>query len=626
MGWRFRTQPKDGKLRLQRWLGNTQQGRWKTVYWADGTPRHFDHFTESLRHHHTQKGYGPFLQHLRAVRIFPNGLISIRNGLYERYSIIGKAERPIRTAAAAKRLLQTQFGLAHAPINKALAVYQAHQPKPWATAIPDSEVPRLLVTVSTTDRPQCLHFFGKSLHKHVQGQSLTVLVIENSVEEQNRQANLTTLSNLRELGLKIHYLDDGCYGRAIADSRRTQTRWVAHQIAQGQRYDIIWMLDDDLRLSHLRVDNEGQLQETDDLNKIHALATLWLQHPEISVAIGGITGDPPIRPDAVLRTQLFDLLANLEWFAALEPQAIYSSPPQQTLFSLPDYYYDHSEAGKTHLLTPFRWLKRPEFGQSVHNQLLAYLQTGLGICSGKSVTRPLLLRPDFVPYCSILRGGNTAFFDIDVFVAHTYPSVTVDQITSRRSDMLGAVLLQQTYPAGFYAVNVPLRHDRQATDKSAGFKAGHFDSERLWESMISEMLGVVLIRCLLSDEKTDTTTILTIKLTDRSLCLQNNIHKAWCYLQRIRQQIKTDSAWWQSDETIMKSVDTLLTELETLLRLYREPTGSNSTSLLTRLQRYVTNPELIEQLNVELAKLKTQPALWLTEMQHIFQSKDNQHD
>ncbi|TGO03359.1 hypothetical protein PN36_08185, partial [Candidatus Thiomargarita nelsonii] len=578
MGWRFRTQPENGQLCLQRWLR-----RWKTVYWADLSPCHFDDFADSLAHHHTQKGYGPFLQHLRAVRIFPYGLLSIRNGVYERYSMIGKVERPIRSAGAAKRLLQTQFGLAQAPIDQALSVYQTNQVKPWTTATPQPL--HLLVTVSTTDRSQCLRSLGESLLKQAQ----ILLVVENSVEKSNRQANLALLQDLREQGLKINYLDDGIYGRAIADSRCTQTRWVAHQIAQGQQYDIIWMLDDDLRLTNLNVNDEGELQETDDFDQIQALATLWQEHPEISVAIGGVTGDPPIRPDAVLRTQLFDLLANLEWFAALVPQAIYSSPSQQSIFSLPDYYYDHSEAGKTHLFTPFRWLKRAESGQKVRDQLLAYLQAALGISSGKSVTRPLLLRPDFVPYSSVLRGGNTAFFDIDVFLAHTYPSVTIDQITSRRSDMLGAAILQQTYPAGFYAVNVPLRHDRQPTEQ--------LDSECLWKSLISEILGVVLMRCILSKD----TTILKKKLLERSLCLQNNIQMAWCYLQRIQQQIKTDTTiWWHSDEEIMQSLETLLSELETLLRLYQEPTGSNQISLLKRLQNYVTNPQLIEQLNVEL--------------------------
>jgi arylamine N-acetyltransferase len=629
MGWRFRTQPEEGKLCLQRWLGKTQRERWKTVYWADFTPRHFDYFTESLRHHHTQTGYGPFLQHLRAVRIFHHGLISIRNGLYKRYSMVGKVERPIRGFAAAKRLLQTQFGLAQAPIDKALAVYQAHQVKPWAMASPHPEFPRLLVTVSTTDRPQCLRSLGESLLKHAQGQPLTLLVVENSVEEQNRQANLTVLQYLRKHGLKINDLDDCCYGKSIADSRRTQTRWVAHKIAQGQQYNIIWMLDDDLRLTNLSIDNEGEVEETDDFNQIQALSTLWQEHPEISLAIGGITGDPPIRPDAVLRTQLFDLLANLEWFSALKPQAIYPSPSQQAIFSLPDYYYDHSEAGKTHLFTPFRWLKRSETSQWVRDQFLAYLRAAQGISSGKSVTRPLLLRHDFFPYSSVLRGGNAAFFDIDVFMAHTYPSVSIDQITSRRSDMLGAILLRQTYPAGIYAVNVPLQHNRQPADKHAGFKAGQLDSERLWESMISEILGVVLIRCILStpERKADDRTMLKEKLYERSLCLENNIQMAWCYLQRIQQQIKTDTTtWWHSDEAIMQSLETLLTELETLLRLYREPTGSNQTSLLKRLQSYVTNPRLIEQLNVELAKFRTQPTLWLKEMQGIFQSKEYKHD
>jgi hypothetical protein len=195
--------------------------------------------------------------------------------------------------------------------------------------------------------------------------------------------------------------------------------------------------------------------------------------------------------------------------------------------------------------------------------------------------------------------------------------------------MLGSALVQQTYPAGIYAVNVPLQHNRQPADKHAGFKAGQLDSERLWESMISEILGVVLIRCILStpERKADDRTMLKEKLYERSLCLENNIQMAWCYLQRIQQQIKTDTTtWWHSDEAIMQSLETLLTELETLLRLYREPTGSNQTSLLKRLQSYVTNPRLIEQLNVELAKFRTQPTLWLKEMQGIFQSKEYKHD
>ncbi|RKZ50932.1 MAG: hypothetical protein DRR16_08520 [Candidatus Parabeggiatoa sp. nov. 3] len=625
MGWRFRTKPEGQKLCLQRWLGEAQQCRWKTVYWADLTPRHFDDFTDALRHHHTQIGYGPFLQNLRAVRIFPHGLFCIRQGFYERYSMVGMVQRPIRNFAAAKRLLQTQFGLAQAPIVQALAVYQANQVKPWATVLPHPEFPRILVTVSSTDRLDSLQTLGESLLKRDQGEALVLLVVENSVVEANRQANIARLQNLREQGLKINYLDEGCYGKPIADSRRIQTRWVTHQIAQGQQYDIVWMLDDDLRLTNLSVDKSGQLQETDDVDQIQALSTLWQEHPEISLAIGGVTGDPPIRPDAVLRTQLFDLLANLEWFAALAPQATYSSPPQQAIFALPDYYYDHSESSKTHLFTPFRWLKRPESGQSVREQFLAYLQAALGISSGKSITRPLLLRPDFVPYSSVLRGGNAAFFDIDVFVAHTYPSVTIDLISSRRSDMLGSALLQQTYPAGIYAVNVPLRHDRQPADKSAGFQGGQLDSERLWESLNSEMLGVVLSRCILpsADEKVDDSSMLKAKLSERSLCLQNNIKMAGYYLQHIQQQIKTDTTtWWHSDEEIMQALETLLTELETLLRLYQEPSDSNQSSLLKRLQSYVTNPRLIEQLSLGLADIRTQPALWLKEMQSILRSKE----
>jgi hypothetical protein len=166
--------------------------------------------------------------------------------------------------------------------------------------------------------------------------------------------------------------------------------------------------------------------------------------------------------------------------------------------------------------------------------------------------------------------------------------------------MLGAAILQQTYPAGFYAVNVPLRHDRQPTEQ--------LDSECLWKSLISEILGVVLMRCILSND----TTILKKKLLERSLCLQNNIQMAWYYLQRIQQQLKT-TTWWHSDEEIMQSLETLLSELETLLRLYREPSGLNQISLLKRLQNYVTNPQLIE--HVELAKIK--PA---------FQSKENKYD
>jgi len=121
--------------------------------------------------------------------------------------------------------------------------------------------------------------------------------------------------------------------------------------------------------------------------------------------------------------------------------------------------------------------------------------------------------------------------------------------------------------------------------------------------------------------------MLKAKLSERSLCLQNNIKMAGYYLQHIQQQIKTDTTtWWHSDEEIMQSLDILLTELETLLRLYQEPTDSNQSSLLKRLQNDVTNPRLIEQLSLGLADIRTQPALWLKEMQSIFQSKADKQD
>jgi len=581
-GWRFVTTPAVGGLTLRRQMSPSE---WKTVYTVALAPRHIDDFAATIHHHHTKPGFGPFLTGLRAVRITQAAMLTLRDALYQRHSAWGISERPVLDEHAARALLSGPFSMGRLPIERAMETLRREGIKSWALARDDAPRPAIqfLVTVSTTNRPGALERLGRSMLRELarsgyggwpERTPCRVLVIENSVDAGHREANRHTVEALTGDGLPVSLLDDGQYGRSIAASRIKQTQAIADAVMRGPRPDIIWMLDDDLQFAQLYRDHAGRLREGCTLDYFYLLDEMRATRPEISLALGGVTGDPPIRPDAVLRSQLFDLLANLERFAALAPESTYPHNADTSGFRLVDYYYDHRRLGDEHLSIPFLWSTSDRAGTTVRAQLMAFVDRSLGIPSGKTATRPLVLEAGAFPDTirpGTRRGGNAAFFDLDACLQHSYPHITIEGVPTRRSDMVGASLLARDGSCGVYEAAFPLLHDRVMGDETVGFTGGKLDPHAARASILGEFYGVLLARSVMEAPPVGCTRAdwLAALAAERADVIVGNLRAASELMDRLVNQFGDGGPGWLSqDREVAVRVKQLIEALQVLAGAY----------------------------------------------------------
>ena len=265
--------------------------------------------------------------------------------------------------------------------------------------------------------------------------------------------------------------------------------------------DAVWMLDDDLDLSQLRLADD-KLKRGTWVRYFEEIEAMRDQHPEVSFAVGSVCGDPHIRPQAILATQLLDVTVNLRRFAGLTPTELYTCPDQDALFELPDYYYDHSRLGSEHLHRPFLWLGRTSEG-TVRAETLAYLRAAAGITAGKTPTRPLLMsrnRGPRQPVTNLLRGGNAVFFDLDALFGHTYPAVNISGLTTRRSDMVGAALLARSGGTWVADFACPVLHEREESLDESVEPDDASGARYVLDRMAEEFFGVLLARAVMDGE------------------------------------------------------------------------------------------------------------------------------
>lgn len=117
---RFRFDPRaPAGPTLTRDLGD---GRIKTAYVADPTPRAYDDFAPMVRSHYTQAGFGPFLSGLRAVSIQPDAVLTLRDAEYARDTRFGRSVRRVLGRDAVTALLVERFGLPERLVDEAVAV------------------------------------------------------------------------------------------------------------------------------------------------------------------------------------------------------------------------------------------------------------------------------------------------------------------------------------------------------------------------------------------------------------------------------------------------------------------------------------------------------------------------
>lgn len=502
LGWRFAADGTGSVFTLRRRLDD---GTFKIVYTVDPTPRRFEHFAGIIDGHHEQDGFGPFLTGLRAVHIGDDRVVTLRNFELRRYGIAGVTERHVADRDAATRVLRQLFGLKSAPIDAAFARL-GDRINRWPVA--PQRMPRIVVVASITGRLENLRRLLSSFAEEWSrtswqaSEKLLVVLVENSPKKQDRAANAAIVERHRGNGrLDVRLVDDGEYARPIAMSRRRQVQALAALRGAGVPFDVAWMVDDDVELKQLRLREHG-IETTADVRYFDRIAELYDRRPEASVLVGGVCGDPPIRPEAVLVTQLLDVISNLERLSAMAPDEPYRAPLQRASFALPDYYYDHSRAGVVHLSTPFLWQMSDGSPCSTAAAAVRYISAASGMFAGKTPTRPLVYAPEPPAadlQTSVLRGGNTVFLDVDALFGHTYPAVQLGDVTTRRSDMVGATLLARRGAAWPAAFAFPVLHVRCPDPDSARSVVETRSVMR--RSLIDEFYGVLLARAVMDSNK-----------------------------------------------------------------------------------------------------------------------------
>ncbi len=616
-GWRFSTAVDPEKLVLRRHTGLDE---WKIVYRVDPAPRTFADFTEIVRQHHTRPGFGPFLTGLRAVRITERAMLTLRDSHYQRHTRLGATDRPVPDEQAALALLRGPFGLNGLPLEIALEALRQSGCSPWGGArVTASEALRspsqILVSLATTDRPAALGRLGDGLVDELERRGyggwphrrhVELLVIENSTAAASRQENRAIAQRLASRGLEIEWVDDAGYGRPIGESRLRQVQAIIARQRRGKRDDAWWMIDDDVAFGQLTLDTSGVVRTVHELDYFAAIDRYQRERPELSMVLGGVTGDPPIRPEAVIRVQLFDILANLEWFASLAPDERYRIHARQTGYRLSDYYYDHRREGAEHLTVPFLWLPRGRRDGNVVDEMTTFLEDATGIAWGRSITRPLLVGTAALPSAErpcCRRGGNTVFLDWDTLLEHTYPSFRVGGAWTRRSDMVGASLLVGAGDTGIVEVSLPLLHQRVVE--------GPFPSrEAARSSLLAEFFGVLTARVVMEKSRPRSVTAADLArlAADRSELVVEQLRVAGQLAERVLARlVGRRGAWWETHPRTVGPAQALYSSVNELLEgLLGGRSGHEREIWLESLRAELRSEDHIATLTDGLATLDAQ--------------------
>jgi hypothetical protein len=376
-----------------------------------------------------------------------------------------------------------------------------------------------------------------------------------------------------------------------------QVHAVAEALARRrmERPDAVWMLDDDLVLERV-IDAGGQLRTMRDVPHLAELARIRAERPDVSVGIGDYSGAPPIRPEAMLHGSTVDLAAHLERAAASDPDAPYR--PARQAAALPDFYYDHTEAGSTHLALAFPWPLSTAAGTEA-SELRAHLEALQGPGGGAATTRTLLdaneptIEVDDEALETPLRGGNAVFFDLDAFLFHPYPSVEVQGVRTRRADMIGATCLAADGATPIHRLAFSLHHRRLPARPSA---------EALLASVRGEFHGVMLARRIMRRLDTDE---LAAKARDRVERIVENAASTFERVESIERELTAGTNWWARDPEVRERVADVLSALRAILRdAFGVETRAPAERLFARLADRLALPHSLETIEAYAASLE----------------------
>jgi hypothetical protein len=253
---------------------------------------------------------------------------------------------------------------------------------------------------------------------------------------------------------------------SIADGRRALLE--AAESLDLSDTPIVLLLDDDLAFDAL-VSGPTGLELGTPWPWLPALWAYHDAHPDIDVAVGGVSGAPPLPASSTLVTNLFDL------DAALHGRPTYDAA---TRWSEVDHYYD---------LSPVRAVRDPY-------PLLEPLPNGSALLDALMIhgtlARPLVATPTTLAQsrpAPIVRGGNTVVFE-PRWLRLPHPQARLGELRLRRADTVWAQAAVSLHDCRLGQLPWPLRHlrdERGFTTKAA---------VRWRERLLADLGGVGLYR------------------------------------------------------------------------------------------------------------------------------------
>ena len=387
---------------------------------------------------------------------------------------------------------------------------------------PSHDQPHLITgMVADADRLEDLRGLLADLRELARNPGLSgldVLVLENGRGRMADDALQALVAHERARGLRIHLVDrmrhledaaqgwvlDGGAGRgrklSIAHAR-TALQTYLYAFAKGRTGAVVWIVDDDMRLDPLVVDEDRRLRRR-PLDVVPMLQALRKLHASgaVDVAIGAYTGAPPLPFAATVRVQIVDLVASLQWLAALDPRAVLPDLSGQNAAlrsGRRDYYYDLSRNETDRLETPFR--VTPAYpGERIGDAFVRMASAAERVLAGEQIFRPLAIEAGPLESAGdgLQRGGNTFVFDVETLRFAPNPSPAIDGRPSRRSDMLWALLQRHCFGRRVRAVPIALYHDRSRV------AAGTLDVERI----VDDVRGYAMFSALQDTPRAFTST------------------------------------------------------------------------------------------------------------------------
>jgi len=308
---------------------------------------------------------------------------------------------------------------------------------------------------------------------------LDVVLLENSTSTESSLKLDAVVKNAMTRGLRVHcitraeHIQDAGAGAvpdggaregarlSIADARTVLQSYL-YAFACKRPGAVVWILDDDMRLAPLTSCNHGVVRRSQAI--VPALARL--RRSGVDIAIGQYTGAAPLPFASTVRVQLVDLVATLRWLTHLDPDAVVPNKYGRNTslrHERRDFYYDLSRSETDRLESPFL-VERVHDNERVHECLQRVAETATRILAGEQVFRPLVVDGEAdpgVPMSDALhRGGNTFIFDIEALRDIPNPAPIVDGRSTRRSDMIWALLQRHRCHRVVQTIALAVYHDR----------------------------------------------------------------------------------------------------------------------------------------------------------------------